>query len=126
MRIRLDRSSPTPLSTQLREAIATRVASGRLAPGERLPTVRDLAARLDLAPNTVAKAYRELEAAGHLVGRGRRGTFVADAPPETPGDAQAGLEDAARAFARRARRLGVSPERAVAAARRALRDARAR
>lgn len=122
MRIRLDRSSSVPLSVQLREAVAARVSSGRLAPGARVPTVRELAARLELAPNTVAKAYRELEAAGYLVGRGRRGTFVAEVLPATPEDAVAGLEEAARAFATRARQLRVSPRRAVAAARRAVED----
>jgi DNA-binding transcriptional regulator YhcF (GntR family) len=122
MRIRLDRSSSVPLSVQLREAVAARVSSGRLAPGVRVPTVREMAARLDLAPNTVAKAYRELESAGYLVGRGRRGTFVADVLPATREDAAAGLEEAAHAFAMRARQLGIPPRRAAAAARRAVGD----
>ena len=121
MRIRLDPSAHRPLSVQLRDGIAGRIASGRLAPGDRVPPVRELAAELGLASNTVAKAYRELESAGYLVGRGRHGTFVADVLPGPANDAEL-LEDAALAFAVRARRLGVSPERALRAARRALRE----
>ena len=120
MRIRIDPASRTPVSAQLREALAARIASGRLAPRERLPPVRDLAAQLGLAPNTVAKAYRELVSSGALVGRGRLGTFVADAPPGTGSEAVS-LAAAARDFAARARRLGVSPERAVEAVRDAVR-----
>jgi len=52
-----------------------------MLPGDRLPTVRGLADTLGLAPNTVARAYRELEAGGWIVGKGRAGTFVADSLP---------------------------------------------
>lgn len=123
MRIRLDPNGDRPLSEQLRDGIAARVVSGRLGPGQRMPAVRALAAELDLAPNTVAKAYRELESAGYLVARGRRGTFVCDVLPERPADDEAALVDAARAFARRARQLGADPDRALAAVRRVIRDA---
>jgi DNA-binding transcriptional regulator YhcF (GntR family) len=120
VRVRIDPSSATPASAQLRDAIATRVRSGRLAPGERIPPVRALAAELGLAPNTVAKAYRGLETDGLLVGRGRHGTFVADDPPLGRAGDQAALEAAARAFARVARQLRVPPSRALEAVRRAL------
>lgn len=119
MRIRLDPSSPTPLSAQLRSRLVAAIERGRLLPGDRMPPVRTLAADLGLAPNTVAKAYRELEAAGLLVGRGRHGTFVPDRLP-TSADAAAELARAARAYARRAGQLGASPEEALRAARRAL------
>jgi DNA-binding transcriptional regulator YhcF (GntR family) len=120
VRVRIDPSSATPPSAQLRDAIATQVTSGRLAPGERIPPVRALAAELGLAPNTVAKAYRGLETDGLLVGRGRHGTFVADDPRLGPTGDQAALEAAARDFARRARQLRVPPSRALEAVRRAL------
>ena len=77
----LDPSSDRPPYEQLRVQIASRAASGELAPGTRLPTVRALAAELGLATNTVAKAYRALEDDGVLVGEGRRGTFVALTAP---------------------------------------------
>ena len=121
MKIRVDPTARMPVSEQLRSRIAARIESGRLSPGERLPPVRSLAAELGLATNTVAKAYRELESAVLLVGRGRHGTFVAEALPRVPGDAEGRLEPAARAFARRAGQLGVPPDRALAIADRALR-----
>lgn len=78
MRIQLDPAARTPPSAQLRDAIARQIRSGVLGPGERMPPVRALAAELGIAPNTVARAYRELEAAGLLEGRGRHGTFVTE------------------------------------------------
>jgi DNA-binding transcriptional regulator YhcF (GntR family) len=107
------------LSSQLRSALERRIASGRLLPGDRLPTVRELARELDLAPNTVAKAYRELEAGGFVVTAGRRGTFVAERLPEA--DATRALADAAEAFTRRVSQLGVSERDALAAVRAARR-----
>lgn len=119
MKIRLDPAAGRPIWEQLVAAIDRLVRRGRLLPGDRLPSVRDLAAELDLAPNTVAKAYRALERSGTLVGRGRHGTFVADRSPA--GDAEAGLEEAADTFAHRARELGVGTQRAERAVRAALR-----
>lgn len=98
----LDPSSPDPPFEQLRVQVATRAASGDLPAGTRLPTVRALAADLGLAANTVARAYKELEAGGVVVTEGRRGTFVA--APEAPGD----VVDAAADLAATARRLGLT------------------
>jgi DNA-binding transcriptional regulator YhcF (GntR family) len=121
VRIRIDPAARPPASVQLRDALARSIASGRLAPGERIPTVRELAAELGLAPNTVAKAYRELVAAGYLVARGRHGTFVAEVLPTAVASPDGALEGAARAFAIRSRQLGASRVRALDAVRRALR-----
>ncbi len=124
VRIRLDPSAREPLSEQLRSALAARIASGRLATGERMPTVRDLAAELEIAPNTVAKAYRDLASAGLIAGRGRRGTFVSESFPASVGDGDARLAEAAEAYARRARQLGFGSSAARAAAEKALRRTR--
>ena len=78
------------------------IRDGELAPGTRLPTVRELAGQINLAVNTVARAYRELEAAGVLETRGRFGTFVARSDP-----ADAAMATAANAFVSVARDLGV-------------------
>ncbi|HEV7759975.1 MAG TPA: GntR family transcriptional regulator, partial [Acidimicrobiales bacterium] len=86
------------------------VRGGDLAPGARLPTVRELAGNLALAANTVARSYRELEAAGVVVTRGRRGTFVA-AVPEDP---DAAGRRAAEAYVERSRELGLEPGEALA------------
>jgi len=124
VRIRLDPTAREPLSEQLRSALASRIASGRLAPGERMPTVRDLAAELEIAPNTVAKVYRDLASAGLIAGRGRRGTFVSERLSVALGDGDARLAEAAEAYARRARQLGFGPSAARAAAEAAIRHRR--
>ncbi len=119
--LRIDPHSRIPTSEQLRARLATLIERGRLAPGGRLPTVRELAAELGIAPNTVAKAYRALESSGHVVGRGRSGTFVADVLPRRPDAAEALLDEAARAYIARARQLGFDSATARRIVDRALR-----
>jgi DNA-binding transcriptional regulator YhcF (GntR family) len=122
VRIALDRSSPEPLWEQLSTAIAERIRRGPLAPGTRLPTVRVLAGDLELAPNTVAKAYRALEDEGLIVGRGRRGTFVTDRLPKRFTGRERRLDDAADAFVRRGKQLGFSDDDIRRALSRTLRE----
>jgi DNA-binding transcriptional regulator YhcF (GntR family) len=76
MSIEIDPASGVAPYEQLRTQVATQASDGRLPAGTRLPTVRQLAADLGIAANTVARAYRELEADGVVVTHGRRGTFV--------------------------------------------------
>jgi DNA-binding transcriptional regulator YhcF (GntR family) len=76
MTISIDTASTVPPFEQLRVQIATQVADGALPAGTKLATVRKMAADLGLATNTVARAYRELEADGVIATHGRRGTFV--------------------------------------------------
>jgi GntR family transcriptional regulator len=68
----------TPVYQQLVDEIKEAVALGIMAPGERMPTVRDMATGLSLNPNTVAKAYQRLEQEGIIVTMRSRGTFIAD------------------------------------------------
>jgi DNA-binding transcriptional regulator YhcF (GntR family) len=121
VKLRIDPASKVPPYEQLRAQLERMVLRGSLLPGERVVPVRDLAAELGVAPNTVAKTYRELETAGLLIGRGRRGTFVAERLPERPTGAEAMLRKAAGAYAARARGLGFGSERALLEVRRALR-----
>lgn len=100
--VRIDQRASGALFDQLRTQIIDGVRDGRLAPGTRLPTVRELAGQLGLAVNTVARAYRELEAAGILETRGRFGTFVARADP-----ADATMASAAHTFVSAAKALGI-------------------
>lgn len=104
----VDGQSGAPIFERLRLGVIAAVRDGRLAAGARLPTVRDLAAELGLAVNTVARAYRELETAGIIETRGRRGTFVARSDP-----ADAAMAAAARAYADTARSLGLGALDAV-------------
>ncbi|HSF36200.1 MAG TPA: GntR family transcriptional regulator [Nocardioides sp.] len=114
MRIVVDPSSGVPPFEQVREAIRGQVDSGELEPGFRLPPVRSLATELDLAANTVARAYKELEALGVVETRGRAGTFVAGAGVERS------LRAAASSYVLAARTLGVGDAEALEAVRRAL------
>lgn len=100
--VRIDQNASGPLFDQLRSQIIEGVRDGRLPPGTRLPTVRELAAQLGLAVNTVARAYRELESAGIVETRGRFGTFVARADP-----ADAAMATAAHAFVSASKALGI-------------------
>lgn len=77
MRIEIDPRSPQPPSEQIQDQFRFAVASGRLVPGDRLPSVRGLAAQALVNPNTVAKAYRELEREGTVETRPGDGVFVA-------------------------------------------------
>jgi len=121
--IEIVRGGP-PASAQVREALREQIDRGDILPGERLPTVRALAADAALAPNTVARAYRELEETGYLEGRGRAGTFVVDEPPPVTGDAEAALADAADRYMPRAKQLGFDARAATHAVRGAARRAR--
>lgn len=122
MILRVDPRAEEAPFAQLRRQITDQVKSGALAPGDQLPTVRRLAGDLGIAPNTVARAYRELEADGLLQGRGRAGTFVAGSADPADGTASPpAARRAAEEYARTARSLGLSPAEALALARTALR-----
>ena len=116
--IRIAEDGPPP-NEQLRDRLRAHIERGRLLPGDRLPPVREMADRLGLAPNTVARAYRALVQDGWLEGRGRAGTFVTAGPPIAPADDAAALADAASRYVRRAAQLGFDREAAARAVRRA-------
>jgi DNA-binding transcriptional regulator YhcF (GntR family) len=112
--ITLDTTTAVPPYEQVRDQVRAQVESGELAPGTKLPTVRALASELGLAANTVARAYRELEAIGVIETRGRAGSVVSGQ----------GVEHAARLaaheFAARMRALGIGEHDALDLVRRAL------
>jgi len=117
LKIHVDDGAPP--YEQVRAQISEQARSGALPVGYRLPTVRGLAESLGLAANTVAKAYRALEADGVIETRGRNGTFVAAAGSAAEREVAA----AAQGYAERARRLGVTEGDALDAVRDALRAA---
>lgn len=112
--ITVDADSPVPPFAQVREQIRDQVTSGELAPGTKLPTVRSMAEDLGLAANTVARAYRELEALGIIETRGRAGSVVSG-----HGTAQA-ARLAAHEYAEQLKALGVGRDEAVELVRRAF------
>jgi GntR family transcriptional regulator len=78
MEITVITSSPEPVYEQIVRQVQDAVASGELATGAPLPTVRQLAGDLQLNRNTVARAYKQLEDRGVILTAGRKGTFVRD------------------------------------------------
>ena len=106
--LRVVTSDPTPPYEQLRRQFVDLIGTGVLSPGDRLPPLRQLAADLGLAVGTVARTYRELEAAGLVVSRRGGGTRVrADLSRPTPLGA---VHDRAEAFVREARLLGADDD----------------
>src|SRR5206468_12485089 len=79
MQIHLNPADGVPIYLQIVQQVKYLVAAGRLAPGEELPPIRLLAEQLLINPNTVARAYRELELAGVVTKRRTAGTYVSDA-----------------------------------------------
>ena len=78
--VELDYDRGVPVYRQIYEAVVRALGSGRLEASERLPTIHDLAARLQINPNTVVRAYKDLERDGYLVARRGRGTFTSPRP----------------------------------------------
>ena len=114
MNLSVDPASGVPPFEQVRDGIRAQVESGVLEPGFRLPPVRTLATSLDLAANTVARAYKELEALGVVETRGRAGTYVAGRGVERS------VRSAASSYVASVRALGLSDTEALEAVRRAL------
>lgn len=121
--VRVDTTSPVPPYEQIRAQLAALITTGRLPEGERLPTVRQLAADLGLAVGTVARAYRELEAASLIRTRRGAGTRVAPLPAGVrQGPDPAELAALARRFVTEARAAGAEDAVVLAAVREALRE----
>ena len=96
--LRVDPANDEPVFLQIVNAVKRAVATGRLSPGDRLPSVRELARELVINPNTIAKAYRELEAEGVTTNRRGAGTFVAErAPALRPREARRRFREALEA-----------------------------
>lgn len=109
MIVTIDATSSVPPYEQVRSGLARRINDRSLAVGTRLPTVRTLAGELGIAPNTIARAYRELEEAGLIETRGRAGSFVSAA-----GDSgRHRVEQAAASYAELTRQLGITDTEAV-------------
>ena len=91
MFIRIDQALPDPLYRQIRDEIVRGIAQGELAPGDALPSVRNLASDLGINLHTVNKAYALLRDEGFVLMRGRSGAFVAHPrEPVGAGDAESG------------------------------------
>lgn len=74
----LNTRDPKPIYEQITNNLRRLIASGGIAPGERLPSVRELATRLTINPNTIQRAYRQLEQEGYIVSLPGKGCFAAE------------------------------------------------
>jgi GntR family transcriptional regulator len=110
--ITVDDASPTPPYEQIRSQIENQILLGTLANGQRLPTVRQLASDLGLAPGTVARAYSELELASLIETRRGAGTRVSVTSENYPDVLDSALE-----FADRARQRNLTLDAAILALR---------
>ncbi|MBC7342586.1 MAG: GntR family transcriptional regulator [Clostridia bacterium] len=117
---RIDPDKNVPLYQQVTQEIKKAIRSGALEPGERLPTVRQLASELAINPNTVARAYLELERDGWITTARGAGTFVTTSKNSQPiseepsGQPLQNLRLLLRQAAILAQQLGVSQELAIA------------
>lgn len=123
MIIEVDTTSAVPPFEQIRAQVTTMILSGVLPACTQLPTIRQLAADLGLAPGTVARAYRELEGDELVTSRVRHGTTVIAAPLEmSRAVAVRRLTEAAHTYAVLAQRLGIPVEDAAGLIRDALEE----
>ena len=86
--VSIDPRDPTPIYAQLERGLRAAIATGRLRPGDQLPTVRQLAVDLSVNANTVARVYAELERAGVLETRRGVGSFISASGPAEARPAQ--------------------------------------
>jgi GntR family transcriptional regulator len=112
MNLEIDFRSGIPIYLQVVERIKERLASGKLKPGDQLPTVRPLALELRVNFNTIARAYRIMDESGVISTQQGRGTYILELPsPEVIGSIRVkALGDLTRRYIADAERLGVSPE----------------
>ncbi|MCX6039112.1 MAG: GntR family transcriptional regulator [Chloroflexi bacterium] len=112
MNIEIDFRSGIPIYLQMVERIKERIATGRLTPGDQLPTVRSLALELRVNFNTVARAYRILDEVGIISTQQGRGTYVMNNPPPEISEKirQKALKALTHRYLADAERLGASSE----------------
>jgi GntR family transcriptional regulator len=114
VQIHISPNDGVPIYLQIVNQVKYLVASGRLAPGEELPPIRVLAEKLLINPNTVARAYRELEIAGIVTKRRTAGTYVSDAgSPLARRERLRILTERADALLAEARQMDISTEEVI-------------
>ena len=107
--ISLDYRDGRPLYQQVKDSLRRMMLTGLLPPDEKLPSVRSLATQLAINPNTIQRAYRELESEGYILSVAGKGSFVAQVDRLAEQQKKEAL-NAFRAAAQRLRALGLSAE----------------
>jgi GntR family transcriptional regulator len=114
VQIHISPNDGVPIYLQIVNQVKYLVASGRLTPGEELPPIRGLAEKLLVNPNTVARAYRELEIAGVVTKRRTAGTYVSDSgSPLARRERLRILTERADALLAEARQMDISTEEVI-------------
>ncbi|TCW60720.1 GntR family transcriptional regulator [Treponema sp. J25] len=104
----LDPASGVPFYRQIIQQVEQAILAGRLVPGDRLPTIRSLAIELQINPNTIAKAYNELELRGLVVTQVGSGTYISDKKIDIEeAERQKKIEECLGRFFREMEALGV-------------------
>jgi GntR family transcriptional regulator len=118
MLLRVDPAAPEPIFEQIVRRVKEAVAAGEITPGDRLPSVRELARELAINPNTVARAYEALERGSVIVRRQGAGCFVTDRPsPLSAAERRKRLRELARNAVTEAFHLGFDADAVEAAVR---------
>jgi GntR family transcriptional regulator len=123
--ISINQSDGTPMYFQLVRQVKHLIATGRMGPGDELPSVRALAQQLLVNPNTVVRAYRELESAGLIFTKRGSGCYVAERPvPYSDAECRRILSERIDALVAESRNLGFKLERVIELLRERDRDLR--
>ena len=110
----LDPANGAPIYRQIIQQIEYAILSGRMRPGDRLPTIRSLAVELKTNPNTIARAYGELEIRGILATQVGSGTYIADKKPVVEDDSlNRKIREVLSRFVQEMRDLGVEKRELV-------------
>jgi GntR family transcriptional regulator len=107
IKLRIDTRSGVPPYLQIGQQVRQALVTGVLVPGDQLPTVKEVVTLLAVNPNTVFKAYRELEHEGLVEGRPGAGTFVLRRPPGPPPGTHAALARSLARWIDKAREAGL-------------------
>jgi GntR family transcriptional regulator len=110
----LDTANGIPIYRQIIQQVEYAILSGRIKPGDRLPTIRSLAIELKINPNTIAKAYGEMEIRGILVTQVGRGTYISDKKP-VPEEEERNqkVQEVLGRFVLEMRNLGIGKEKLI-------------
>lgn len=109
----MDFISSRPIYLQIKEIISREIARGDLSPGDKMPSLRDIALKLKVNPNTAQRAYRELEEEGILFARRGQGTFVTEKRERILALRKKLAEEGASAYLEGARALGLTNRESI-------------
>ncbi len=119
--LRINYRDPRPIYEQVRDSLRQLILSGAIAPGEKLPSVRELAGSLAINPNTIQRSYRELERMGIIYTVAGKGAFASEDGAAREQRTRE-LTEQAQALAREMKALGFTEDEAYAPIRRVFRE----